>query len=147
MLVHGLMVTSVMQGARCRSAVERTFVVRWLVGSIPHTEPTEISRSSHCSTTAITGSGMCYSVYVMVHIKDILLLLGKSCPCCGGSGFPLSLSLTYYVRRYITVKYIMLNESLNITFPSCEARTIIIIILYLTLWNKIVQLLIFQYTA
>ena len=92
MLVHGLTVTSVMQGASCRSAVERPFVVRWLAGSIPHTEPTEISRSGHCSTTGITGSGMCYSVYVMVHIKYILLLLGKICPCCGGNGFLLSLS-------------------------------------------------------
>ena len=36
------------------------------------------------------GCGMCYYLYDMVHIKEPLLLLGKSSPC-GGSGFPLSL--------------------------------------------------------
>ena len=33
----------------------------------------------------------CYPVCGMVHIKEPLLLIGKSSPC-GGSGFPLSLS-------------------------------------------------------
>ena len=37
------------------------------------------------------GCGMCYPVCGMVHIKEPLLLIGKSSPC-GGSGFPLSLS-------------------------------------------------------
>ena len=37
------------------------------------------------------GRGMCYPVCGMVHIKEPLLLIGKSNPC-GGSGFPLSLS-------------------------------------------------------
>ena len=51
------------------------------------------------------GRGMYYPVYGMVHIKEPLLLIGKSSPC-GGSGFPLSLSewslticLTPYNRR------------------------------------------------
>ena len=35
--------------------------------------------------------GMYYPVCGMVHIKEPLLLIGKSSPC-GGSGFPLSLS-------------------------------------------------------
>ena len=35
--------------------------------------------------------GMCYPVCGMVHIKEPLLLIGKSSPCVG-SGFPLSLS-------------------------------------------------------
>ena len=39
--------------------------------------------------------GMCYPVYGMVHIKEPLLLIGKSNPC-GGSGFP----LTFYLRLY-----------------------------------------------
>ena len=42
--------------------------------------------------------GMCYSVCGMVHIKEPLLLIGKS-SLCGSSGFPLSLtecSLTMY---------------------------------------------------
>ena len=37
------------------------------------------------------GCGMCYPVCGMVHIKEPLLLFGKS-SSCGGSGFPLSLS-------------------------------------------------------
>ena len=37
------------------------------------------------------GRGMCYPVFGMMHIKEPLLLIGKS-SLCGGSGFPLSLS-------------------------------------------------------
>ena len=37
------------------------------------------------------GCGMCYPVCGMMHIKEPLLLIGKS-SLCGGSGFPLSLS-------------------------------------------------------
>ena len=37
------------------------------------------------------GRGMCYSVCGMVHIKEPLLLIGKS-SLCGGSRFPFSLS-------------------------------------------------------
>ena len=36
------------------------------------------------------GRGMCYPVCGMTHIKEPLLLIGKSSPCSGGSGFPLS---------------------------------------------------------
>ena len=38
----------------------------------------------------VPASGMYYPVYGMVHIKEPLLLIGKSSPC-GGSGFSLSL--------------------------------------------------------
>ena len=49
------------------------------------------------------GRGMCYPVCGMMHIKEPLLLIGKSSPC-GGSGFPISLSGPLpYVRRHITV--------------------------------------------
>ena len=65
------------------------------------------------------GRGMCHPVCGMMHIKEPLLLIGKSSPC-GGSGFPLSLSewsfiicLTPYNR-----KYNVLSASLNKTFPS-----------------------------
>ena len=65
------------------------------------------------------GRGMYYPVYGIVHIKEPLLLIGKSSPC-GGSGFPLSLSEwssticpTPYNR-----KYNVLSASLNNTFPS-----------------------------
>ena len=51
------------------------------------------------------GRGMCYSVCGMMHIKESLLLIGKS-SLYGGSGFPLSLSewsfticLTPYNRK------------------------------------------------
>ena len=51
------------------------------------------------------GRGMCYPVCGMVHIKEPLLLIGKSSPC-GGIGFAFSLSewslticLTPYNRR------------------------------------------------
>ena len=51
------------------------------------------------------GSGMCYPVCGMVHIKEPLLSIEKS-SSCGGSGFPLSLSewsfticLTLYNRK------------------------------------------------
>ena len=48
------------------------------------------------------GRGMCYPICGMVHIKEPLLLIGKSSPC-GGSGFPLSLSewsFTIYPTPY-----------------------------------------------
>ena len=51
------------------------------------------------------GHGMCFPVYEMMHIKESLLLIGKSSPC-SWSGFPLSLSewsFTIFVRRHITV--------------------------------------------
>ena len=39
-----------------------------------------------------TGYGMCYPDCGIVHIKEPLLLIGKSSPFSGGSGFPFSLS-------------------------------------------------------
>ena len=39
--------------------------------------------------------GMCYPVCGVEHIKEPLLLIGKSSPC-GGSGFTLSLSEWYF---------------------------------------------------
>ena len=69
-----------------------------------------------------TSRGMCYPVHGMMHIKQPLLLIGKSRPCSGGSVFHLSLSECSgvimggggggghclnghlpYVRRHITV--------------------------------------------
>ena len=59
------------------------------------------------------GYGMCYPVCGMVHIKEPLLLTGKSSPCSSGSGFLLSLSLW----RHKTVNKNVLSPSLNKTFP------------------------------
>ena len=47
------------------------------------------------------GRGICYPVCGMVHIKQPLLLIGKS-SLCGGSVFTFSLSGSLpYVRRHI----------------------------------------------
>ena len=67
-------------------------MVRWVVGSILHGEPTELflvpaSAPDWCNK----GCGMCYAVCGMEHIKEPLLLIGKR-SSCGGSRFPLSLS-------------------------------------------------------
>ena len=64
-----------------------------------------ISRSSQCSTTGVTKAMVGAILSGMVHIKEPLLLIGKS-SLCGGSGFPFSLSersvyicLTPYNRK------------------------------------------------
>ena len=61
----------------------------------------------------IKGRGMCYPICGMVHIKEPLLLIGKSSPC-GGSGFPFSLSewsfticLTPYNRKIKRVECVV----------------------------------------
>ena len=65
------------------------------------------------------GCGMCYPVCGMVHIKEPLLLIGKS-RLCGGSRFSFSLSewsLTICLMPY-NLKYNVLSVSLNRTFSS-----------------------------
>ena len=89
------------------SEVERSLMVRWVVGSILH----GVDPLSYFSFQPVLhdwcnkGRGMCYPVSGMVHIKEPLLLIDKS-NLCGGSGFPFSLSewslticLTPYNRR------------------------------------------------
>ena len=89
------------------SEVERSLMVRWVVGSILH----EVDPLSYFSFQPVLHDwcnkdrGMCYPVCGMVHIKEPLLLIDKS-SLCGDSGFPLSLSewslticLTPYNRR------------------------------------------------
>ena len=51
------------------------------------------------------GRGICYPVCGVVHIKEPLLLIGKSCSCSGGSEFPLSLACMNgpLPQRHITV--------------------------------------------
>ena len=73
--------------------IERSLMVRWVVGSILH----GVDPLSYFSFQPLLhdwcnkGRGMCYPVCGMMHMKEPLLLIGKSSPC-GGSGFPLSLS-------------------------------------------------------
>ena len=68
-------------------------MVRWVVGSILH----GVDPLSYFSFQPVLhdwcnkGRGICYPVCGMMHIKEPLLLIGKS-SSCGGSGFPLSLS-------------------------------------------------------
>ena len=94
-------------GAGRSSEVERSLMVRWVVGSILH----GVDPLSYFSFQPVLhdwcskGRGMCYPVCGMVHIKEPLLLIDKSSQC-GGSGFPFSLSewslticLTPYNRR------------------------------------------------
>ena len=79
-------------------------MVRWVVGSILHI-PIELFLVPAVSTTGVTKAMVCAILSVGVHIKEPLLLIGKSSLCCG-SGFPFSLSewslticLTPYNRK------------------------------------------------
>ena len=81
------------EGAGRSSEVERSLMARWVVGSILH----GVDPLSYFSFQPVfhdwcnKGRGMCYTVCGMVHIKEPLLLIGKS-SICGGSGYPFSLS-------------------------------------------------------
>ena len=87
------------RGAGRSSEVERSLMVRWVVGSILH----GVDPLSYFSFQPVLhdwcnkGRGMCYPVCGMGHIKEPLLLIDKS-SLCGGSGFPFSLSewLSHY---------------------------------------------------
>ena len=87
------LVISHMHRAGRSSEVERSLMVRWVVGSILH----GVDSLSYFSFQPVLhdwcnkGRGMCYPVCGMVHIKEPLLLIGKS-SLCGGSGHPFSLS-------------------------------------------------------
>ena len=84
---------SIKIGAGRSSEVERSLMVRWVVGSILH----GVDPLSYFSFQPVLhdwcnkGRGMCYPVCGMVHIKEPLLLIDKS-SLCGDSGFPFSLS-------------------------------------------------------
>ena len=75
------------------SEVERSLIVRWVVGSILN----GVNPLSYFSFQPVfhdwsnKGRGMCYPVCGMVHIKEPLLLIDKS-SLCGGSGFLFLLS-------------------------------------------------------
>ena len=112
---------NILQGAGHSSEVERSLMVRWVVGSILH----GVDPLSYFSLQPVLHDwcnkdrGMCYPVYGMVHIKEPLLLIGKS-SLCGGSGFPFSLSewsLTICLMPYNRRKKV-LSVSLNKTFFS-----------------------------
>ena len=66
-------------------------MVRWVVGSIIHGGPIEL----FLVPASAPRHGMCNPVCGMVHIKEPLLLIGKS-SLCDSSGFPLSLSEWFF---------------------------------------------------
>ena len=88
-------------------AISHSLMVRWVVGLILH----GVDPLSYFSFQPVLhdwcnkGCGMYYPVCGIMHIKEPLLLIGKS-SLCGGSRFPLSLSewsfticLTPYNRK------------------------------------------------
>ena len=77
-------------GARC-SSVERAFTHGASDQSFMVDPLSYFSFQPVLHDWCNKGCGMCYPVCGMMHIKEPLLLIGKSSPC-GGSGFPLSLS-------------------------------------------------------
>ena len=83
----------VMKGAGRSSEVERSLMVRCVVGSILHgADPLSyFSFQPVLHDWCNQDRGMCYPLCGMVHIKEPLLLIDKS-SLCGGSGFPFSLS-------------------------------------------------------
>ena len=90
LVVHVVVNTA---GVGHSSEVERSLMVRWVVGSILN----GVDPLSYFSFQPVLhnwcnkGCGMCYPVCGMVHIKEPLLLINKS-SLCGGSRFPFSLS-------------------------------------------------------
>ena len=61
-----------------------------------------ISCSSQCSTTSVTKAMLCIILCGMWHIKDFLLLIGKSSPWNGSSGFPLSIHELFFTIIWST---------------------------------------------
>ena len=103
-------------------------MVRWVVGSIFH----GVNPLSYFSFQPVLhdwcnkGRGMCYPVCGMVHIKEPLLLIGKSSQC-GCSRFPLSLSEWSFTisptgrHHSFVVSGVMVLW--NLAFTSCMATS------------------------
>ena len=87
-------------------------MVRWVIGSIRHGENQlcYFSFQPVLHDLCNKGCGMYYPVCGMVHIKEPLLLIGKS-NLCGNSRFPLSL-------YEWSLPYVWCHITVNKTFPS-----------------------------
>ena len=76
----------------------------------------DISRSSQWSTTRITKIVVC----TILHINHSLLLIRKSSPCSGTSGFPLSYSVSSPKKLTVTGRRkegnVLFNDALNIFY-------------------------------
>ena len=95
-------------GSEMLLMVERPLIVWWGVRSILHGGPRAIYRSHQCSTIGVTKVVWYvdyYPVGGMVHLKAPLLIIRKSSPWSGDSGFSLSPSERSFTifRRHITV--------------------------------------------
>ena len=71
-------------------------MVRWVIGLILHGGPIELFVLHDWFNK---GHDLCHLVCGMMHIKEPLLLIGKS-SLCGSSGFPLLLSFTICLTPY-----------------------------------------------
>ena len=103
--------------SRCNGSSDRS-IMGWTHWAISHSS---LVLHDWCNK----GSGMCYPVCGMVHIKEPLLLIGKS-SMCGGSGYPFSLTewylticLTPYNRKY-NVLSASLNKHFIPSFLACR---------------------------
>ena len=106
---------------RYSSEVARPIMVQWFVGSSLMVDSLSYFLfqpvlQNWCNK----GHGMCYRACGMIHIKDPLLLIGKSNPWTVGNSFPFLL-----IRWAVTIYWMLYNHKLNVlrvslnkTFPS-----------------------------
>ena len=73
-------------------------MVQWVIRSIPHGGPIELFLIPMLHDWYYKGCGMYYPVSGMVHIKDPLLLIGKSSLYSSNSSFPVLLSEWSFTR-------------------------------------------------
>ena len=93
--------------------LERWFMVRWVVRSLLLGGPIELFLfPASVQRLVYKGRSMYYPACGMMHIKEPLLLIGKS-SLCGGSVFPLSLSEWYIRLTSYNRKQNVLSASLN----------------------------------
>ena len=96
------------------SVVDRPLNVRWVVGSIPLGAQIKLFVVLASAPQLVKkGDGMYYAAYVIMHIKEPLLLMGNSVPCTGGSGFPFVICM---VLNHMSHDYITLNKMVLIFF-------------------------------
>ena len=86
-----------------------------------------IFHSSQCSMTGVTKAMVCVVLSVgVLHVKEPLMLIGKSSPYSGSSGFPLSMyewSFTICLTPYNHIKNV-LSALLNKIFTSLLFNTV-----------------------
>ena len=75
----------VADGVRCNSMVECLLMVRWVIGSIPHSGPTELFfLFQPCSMTGVTKAVGCAFILFFGGMNNILsgMVDIKETPCC-----------------------------------------------------------------